>query len=413
MTASIAAAYRAAWLFPVAGPPIRDAVLEVDAGGRIADIRSGRDRGAFDLGRAAIVPALVNAHIHLEFSDRTVPIAPAKPFSGWVRNVVAHRRSRTEPIEAILSHGIDELRRCGTVAAGEIATVDTEHYQTPSIDLTLFREIIGPLRVHWPALLDDAERHLTEVRTSRLSPGLSPHAPHTVPQDLFEQTIDLAARYAAPVAVHLAETVDELSLLRERNGDLVALMRSMGLWDASAHPLGRRPLDWLQELTRAPRALVVHGNYLDAKELDFLAESQSLSLVYCPRTHAYFGHPPHPFQKLLERGGRVALGTDGRSSNPDLNLWREAEFVSRQHPGLPSGTILDLVTRAGAEALGVGDRHGVLSVGRSANFVVVPLANDADGGDPPDLFAMVRPELRAFQNGIELDRHDAGMPCRA
>lgn len=396
-------AYRAAWLFPVDAPPIRNAVLEVDASGRIADIRCGVDRDAIDLGCSAVVPALVNAHAHLEFSNCADPIGPAQPFTSWVRNVVAHRRSRSIPVGDSLSQGFAEARRTGTVAIGEIQTAPAADYPDTAIDVTLFREVIGPLRHHWPALLHEAETHLRAAPgTPRV--GLSPHAPHTVPQELFEGLVETAVRHAAPVAVHLAETKDELRLLRDGTGDLVEMMKALWLWEPASHPTGRQPLDWLCKLARTARGLVIHGNYLDPAEIEFLATHPQLSLVYCPRTHAYFGHPPHPFVQLLARGGRVALGTDGRSSNPDLDLWREAEFVSARHPDLPSGTILELATKAGAEALGVGDEHGVLTVGRRANFLAVPLEPSEIGDDPPHLFATDRRKLRVFHDGIELDR---------
>jgi len=399
-------AYRAAWLFPVCEEPIRDAVFEVDADGRIASIRSGRDRDATDLGRVAIVPSLVNTHVHLEFSDLSSPIGPPQRFSNWVRNVVAHRRSRTESLIDVLRRGTWETHQTGTSAAGEIANAPLEYYDASPVDLTLFREIIGPLPQNWPALVESAEAHVHcpgGDAGGTFRRGISPHAPHTVPQGLFEQLIDVAVDHAAPVAVHLAETAEELTLLRDGTGDLVEMMRSLGLWDANSHPTGRRPLDWLQNLARVPQGLVVHGNYLDETELDLIAVHSNLALVYCPRTHAYFGHPPHPFRRVLDRGGRVALGTDGRSSNPDLDLWREADFLSARHPDLGSATIVDLVTRAGAEALGVAERHGVLTAGRHANFLVVPLAGDADGDRVPDLFAVPKPHLRVFRNGIELD----------
>jgi aminodeoxyfutalosine deaminase len=410
MTSSTAA-YRAAWLFPVCAEPIRDAVLEVDDDGLIASIRSGRDRDAVDLGRVAIVPSLVNSHVHLEFSDLRTPIGPSQRFSNWVRNVVGHRRSRTESVAHILRRGTAETHRTGTVAVGEIATVTPEYYDGSSVDLTLFREIIGPLPQNWPALVEQAEAHLlcsSSDAGGSFRCGISPHAPHTVPQELFEQLIEVAVDHDSPVAVHLAETAEELTLLRRGTGDLVEMMRSLGLWDAESHPAGRRPLDWLRELARVSRGLVVHGNYLDEEELDFIAAHPNLTLIYCPRTHAYFGHPPHPFRKVLEAGGRVALGTDGRSSNPDLDLWREAEFLSARHPDLGSATMVDLVTRAGADALGVAERHGVLTAGRPANFLAIPLADDLDSDRVPDLFAVPQPQLRVFRDGIELDSFSLG-----
>ena len=66
-------------------------------------------------------------------------------------------------------------------------------------------------------------------------------------------------------------------------------------------------------MAEAPRALFVHGNYL-RPDIGIPAHG---TLVYCPRTHAAFGHPPHPFRDFLAQGVRVALGTDGLASNPD------------------------------------------------------------------------------------------------
>lgn len=419
-------AFRAAWVFPVADPPLPNGVIEIDAAGRIAAVRPGPDRDAIDLGDTALVPALVNAHVHLEFSDLAAPIGPPRPFPCWIKNIIAHRRARTGPFGSLLRRGIDEVTQTCSAAVGEIAASDMLWpYCNAETDIILFRELIGPTSEDWPAVIAAAERHVgilggVECRLTERSdnlaaagqglpvaeprkprPGLSPHAPYTVPQELFERAIDVAVRHAAPVAVHLAETAAELELLATGTGELVEMMRSLDLWRPELHPRDRRPLDWLRELAAVPHGLVVHGNYLDDEELDFIAANENLTLVYCPRTHAYFGHPPHPIRRLLDRGGRVALGTDGRSSSPDLDLWREARFLRTRHPDLPSGTILNLATRGGAEALGVADRHGVLAAGRPANFLAVSLT-DPLTGEPPDLFAAGNRVTQVFRNGVAL-----------
>ena len=102
------------------------------------------------------------------------------------------------------------------------------------------------------------------------------------------------------------------------------------------------------------------------------------TVVYCPRTHAHFGHPPHPWRRLLERGVRVALGTDSRASNPDLDLLAEARFLHAAHPDVAGATLLHLATLAGAEALGWADELGSLTAGKSADFVVIPLPDRED-----------------------------------
>ena len=129
-------------------------------------------------------------------------------------------------------------------------------------------------------------------------------------------------------------------------------------------------------LVRLPQALVIHGNYLDVEEREFLAGKQNFTVVYCPRTHAHFRHEPHPWLDLRKRGVRVALGTDSRASNPDLSLWNELLFLRERFPQVAPGELLELGTRAGAEALGLESKIGTLAVGKSADVAVIELASD-------------------------------------
>jgi cytosine/adenosine deaminase-related metal-dependent hydrolase len=183
--------------------------------------------------------------------------------------------------------------------------------------------------------------------------------------------------------MHLAESREELELLRDGAGPFQELLDERSMWDSGAIPHGSRPLDYLQLLARAPQSLVVHGNYLDDEERGFLAASrQRMSLVYCPRTHAYFGHVPYPLAETLAAGVRVVLGTDSRASNPDLDLWAEMQFAAKAHPKVTPADVLQMGTLASAEALGCADNVGSLSAGKYANFVAMPLTdesrNDAD-----------------------------------
>src|SRR5262249_13363073 len=104
-------------------------------------------------------------------------------------------------------------------------------------------------------------------------------------------------------------------------------------------------------------------------------------LVYCPRTHAAFGHPRHSFREFLRCGIRVALGTDSLASNPDLNLLAEARYVYERYPDVPGETLLRMATLSGAGVLGWADETGSLTPGKSADLVVLPLP-DVDVADP-------------------------------
>jgi cytosine/adenosine deaminase-related metal-dependent hydrolase len=175
--------------------------------------------------------------------------------------------------------------------------------------------------------------------------------------------------------IHLAETKLELELLAKHQGPFVDFLRDVGVWEQD----GLAPsLEWiLWQSARATSMLLAHGNYLSAD----MAIPRSATVVYCPRTHAAFGHPPHPFRQLLARGVRVALGTDSLASNPDLDLLAEARFIHQQYPEFPGDQLLRMATLSGAEALCRAHETGSLRAGKSADLVVVPL-DDNDSNDP-------------------------------
>jgi cytosine/adenosine deaminase-related metal-dependent hydrolase len=72
--------------------------------------------------------------------------------------------------------------------------------------------------------------------------------------------------------------------------------------------------------------LLAHVNYADDADLELLAGS-SASVVYCPRTHAFFGHAPHRYREMLARGINVCLGTDSLASNDTLSILDEMRFL--------------------------------------------------------------------------------------
>jgi cytosine/adenosine deaminase-related metal-dependent hydrolase len=189
---------------------------------------------------------------------------------------------------------------------------------------------------------------------------------------LLGQAVARATRESRPLAMHVAETLEELELLEHRSGPLVEMLKRVDQWDPSAIE-ATSFLEILEQLSAAPRVLVVHGNYLSAHELRYLSEHPQMSLIYCPRTHAYFQHARYPLTEAIRLGVNVALGTDSRASNPDLNLWEEVKAVARNFPNLDVESILKLATTNGARALGQSSRHGVIEPGRTADLCCIQI----------------------------------------
>jgi cytosine/adenosine deaminase-related metal-dependent hydrolase len=365
----------ARWIVPVSRPPIERGTLTI-LGDRIIALGStASGRVDLDLGEAVVLPGLVNAHTHLDLTG-LAGVAPfTGDFTGWLRTVIRHRLSRTAAqIGVDVRAGLEESIRFGVTLLGDISGLglSADVLRQAPVRSVVFHEFLGLPQDRALTQAARAQSWLDASVTlsgSPCRPGLSPHAPYSVRADLFSALRDLASRSRVPLAVHLAETSEELELLAHHNGPFVPFLQEVGVWD----PAGL--VSSLEDvIARCGPALYVHGNYL-GPDTDLPAGS---SVVYCPRTHSFFQHPPHPFRRLLSRGVRVALGTDSRASNPDLDLLAEARFLHRRHPDLDPELLLRPATLNGAEALGWADEVGSLEPGKSADLVVIPVQAGAN-----------------------------------
>jgi cytosine/adenosine deaminase-related metal-dependent hydrolase len=382
----------ARYVFPVAGPPLANGVVVV-AGERIAAVEPPGRRADVDLGNVAVVPGFVNAHTHLDLTGLRGRCPPTPDFTRWLRGVIAHRRTQTpEQIDRDISAGLAECLAAGTTLVGDIAAAGAswETLAKAPVRAVVFRELLGLPRERaqqaWRDLLLWQTAH---PATETCRPGVSPHAPYSVHLGV----VRAAAWNGWPVAIHLAETREELQLLASRSGPFRDFLESLGVWEPAG--LAKSAAEVLRRSRRSPCPLYVHGNYLP---VDSPIPAHG-TVIYCPRTHAAFGHPPHPFRAFLDRGVRVALGTDSLASNPDLDLLAEARFLRSFYPDLAGAALLRVATLSGAEALGWADVTGSLEPGKSADLAVVPLP-DADAADPHDLlFGGTAPAARTLFRG--------------
>lgn len=364
--------------------------------GLVISIEPGRTADAIELGPVAMVEGLVNVHTHLEFSGLKEPIPTTGRFTDWIRNVVKYRRENPELTSAAISAGIEESWQSGTTIVGEIATVgwSAADYAKADFKGTIFQEVLGlsPERIQQQTKL--AGSHLTGK--SIYSRGISPHAPYSTHLDLVRQSVEISLRTNCPLAMHLAETKPEIELLGAGTGEFREMLIDFGIWSGTQFQTPLKPMDYLEVLAKAPRSLIIHGNYLDDTELKFLASQPQMTLVYCPRTHAAFGHSKHPWRRLMELGGQVAVGTDSRASNPDLSLFAELQFLAARHPDLSQRDLLQIGSRNGRLALGFEPHSGTRI---PADFTLIRLADSARRSPYPELFDPANRVFGTMVNG--------------
>lgn len=362
--------------------------------GRIAEVGRRVPAGVteHDLGDVALLPGLVNAHCHLEFSSRKTRLGKQGiSLHKWVRLVIGQRQTAARVGKAI-TQGLADSVALGVTTLADICRIATPAYTSAGImpRLVILQEAIGYSQARAASATAGVEQNLAELGdlaadadtdAARITMGVSPHAPYTASPALVRELVSVAVERGAPVALHLAESEEELELISAGSGPFQQLLEERGMWDPWAIQRGASPMDYLRILTKAPRALVVHGNYLDDASLAMMGRhAGAMSLVYCPRTHAYFGHPSYPLSRAISMGVRVCLGTDGLGSNPDLSLLSEMREVARRHPQVSPESVLRMGTLSGAEALGLERVAGCIRPGMPADLVSVPLPPGSSGG---------------------------------
>jgi aminodeoxyfutalosine deaminase len=371
----------AAWVAPMVGPVIADGAILV-GDGRILDVgtrgelRSRHtDAEVRDLGDAVVLPGLVNAHTHLELSDCQCGPPPGGGFASWLVGMLRRTRISPEEMERAVTRaigiGIEQSLRFGVTTVGDIS-------RQCHLTRTLLRE--SALRVvSFGEVQAMAQRRgLLEERLAiaadeslaalRLKIGITPHAPYSVELDGYRRCLETAKANGLPLATHLAETKEEWAFLASHSGPLRELWDQWLTWDQYVPKFAGGPIRFARELGLLDYpTLLAHVNYCDDDELSILAAGKA-NVVYCPRTHQFFGHSPHRWREMLDRGINVAVGTDSCASSPDLNLVDDLRLLYRLYPETPVSLLWEMATVRAARAIGLSDA-GVIRPGVPADLV--------------------------------------------
>jgi cytosine/adenosine deaminase-related metal-dependent hydrolase len=331
-----------------------------------------------DLGDAAVLPGLVNAHTHLELSWMRDRIRDTEDFPEWIRSVVAllRRADRVAAEEArAVGDAIDEARRCGTALIGDIS--NTLKTSAPLAErgmaAIVFHELVGFSADQAEVTVERALHQLEKAPAGELlRHSLAPHAPYSVSPALFRaiRTALLRDPFARS-SVHLGESAAETTFLRDGTGAWRSLLEDLRAWDPSWVAPRCGPVEYLEQMGFLDdRILVVHGVQFDAADLTRLA-ARGATLVTCPRGNLRTGAGQPPIAAFYEADVRVAVGTDSLASVPDLNLFAELAESRRLAPEVHARALLESATINGARALGFEADFGTIEAGKRDCLIAV------------------------------------------
>lgn len=375
-------AYRAQWIVSVSAPPIRDGVLAID-GERIVQVGPASDFSGHELhnlGDIALLPGFINAHTHFELCHLQQQIRRA-PFWDWIEQIVASSRDPQDPQRRreSVAAGAAQSLAAGVTCVGDISRtgLNVIILALSPIRKVCFLELISAAQSppNNIALLNSIFNVHIPLQSDRLRLGISPHAPYTVHAPDLADCVELAVRNKCPLTMHYLETAEEFGWITQDATTMSRYIHKHGLPVFSAR---RYPPHFLAALgMQRCRPLLAHVNYIDAEHLAEL-DDIGASVAWCPRTHHYFGHPPHPWREMLARGVNVCIGTDSLASNPSLSILDELRFVHAESRDVSPATLLEMGTLRAACALHWEDQLGSLATGKFADFVSVPIPRECD-----------------------------------
>ncbi len=377
---------RARCLLPLASSPVDNGAIAIE-GGRVLWLGRWRDcvvaarETVLDLGEVVLMPGLINAHCHLDYTGMGGQIPAPRVFPDWVKTILSFKAhwSFSEYAESWLK-GARQMVEHGTTTVADTESVPElpeETWKATPLRMISFLEMTGVKSQRQPEdLLEEAVTWLERWPTDdRKEAGLSPHALYSTYPDLMRKAGKAAVERGFLLSTHLAESEAEYLMFTEASGPFYEWLKGQ----RKMEDCGRRtPIELASDYgLLSDRLLIVHANYLRTTDIDLMAESGA-SVVHCPRSHEYFGHQRFKYDELAKAGVNVCLGTDSLASArkvganlPELNLWEEMQVFARSYPTVAPREILAMATVNGAKALQKKGQIGTIEKGAFADLIAL------------------------------------------
>ena len=378
---------RARTILPVSQPPIDDGAViisgnRIRAVGSWANLGSSAEDRILDLGEVILLPGLVNAHCHLDYTDMAGDLPPPKTFTDWIPLITAAKSawSYSEYAHSWL-HGAHQLLKTGTTTVADIEAMPDllpEAWDATPLRVFSFLEMTGIRAKRDPKqILREALEKIDSLGHTRCSASLSPHAPYSTLPELLRLSAGLARKKKWRLCTHIAESAEEFEMFRHARGKMFDWLKRNER-DNSDCGLGSPVKHFARNKMLGENLLAIHVNYLARGDAALLGKHR-VNVVHCPRSHAYFRHAPFLRERLAKAGTNLCLGTDSLATmrktgklKPELSMFDEMRQLAATDQTVSPVDILRMATMNGARALGLAGEAGELSKNACADLIAIP-----------------------------------------
>lgn len=337
-----------------------------------------------------LIPGLVNAHAHLQYTDFADLATAGLPFPKWIATLSARRQTFDDTQwQRSARRGIQQALATGTTCIADVVT-------NPAVLAPTARSGVAGISYLEAVAADDriwaGQRRQALLTALNTAPpgrqvGVSPHTLYTLGTAVYADCLAIARARNLRLHTHLAETAEEVEYVLAGGGPFAAAATRLGWeFELAGRGSGRSPTAHLATLGGlGADVMVAHGVHVDPADRALLRE-QGSTVVLCARSNAVLHAGEPPVAAYLAEGNPIAVGTDSLASSPSLDLLAECAalhtLASRQ--GAPAAglarRLLEAATLGGARAMGLTD-CGVLRPGGRADLAVFDVDVPA-GGHP-------------------------------
>ncbi len=350
-----------------------------------------------------VMPGLINPHIHLEFSANKTTLAYGD-FLPWLHSVIQNRETLiNECNDACMQKAITLMLESGITTFGAISShgMDLDAAANAPQNVIFFNEVIGSQAAMADALYNDFLQRLEaseSVQREGFYPAIAIHSPYSVHPILVKRAIALSESKNLPLSAHFMESPAERSWLDESSGDFKPFFENF-LKQSSAVTSSEEFL----ELFDGHPTLMTHVVHANDDELKTLSDNGH-TVVHCPISNRLLGNGAIDLEQLESHKVSWVCGTDGLSSNYDLNLFEEmkiALFMHSETPLLPlAKQLIRSSTADAAKALGLNT--GSIEVGKASDMLVLQLDHEPNEQLPLHLLLHRYPITSIYINGKQV-----------
>ena len=367
------------YIYPINGDPVKYGVLTVDDNGTILELSQSNDNlqetASVEFYNGIIVPGFVNAHCHLELSHMKGFLPQGGGMGAFCEGITQNRNNYTiEEQQQFMANVDKQMYNEGVVAVGDISNRSTSFKvkQKSPVYYHTFVECLGLDTDKTDSILNYAKALKTEAEELGLSASITPHAPYSMSEKLFAESVRLACEDGI-LSIHNQESRDEMELFAKGTSNLRVVFEKAGFKFDEAILNYKNPIARiLKYVDKTTHLLLIHNVYTTEEDVEFVTTmNQNTTFVLCPNSNLYIEDILPPVNTFYNNKVNIAIGTDSLSSNINISILDELKTLNIHFPQISLNDLLCWATLGGAKALMKDTELGSFDKGKCPGVVLI------------------------------------------